>query len=292
MKALICPGCGAEMTKERDPDIIVDRCLGCRGVFLDRGELDAVATGAAGEIEYGPVDVPFCLDRFPVRECPKCSGQRMEKVNLLRLPDLIFDRCRRCKGFYLDRGECEAMNDALRQQAPNRTAQEFRDHMGGRLVRVDRVDHTESEPVAAEAGRIIASSHVRATVYFRHPLAADVRILQNSLTTLLARLLGLVTGQRITTGIDGFDRVFTVHSADKERVLDLLPQPFVDGMISLAHVKPDIFGRPGQVSLCRASISYCEGPYRPEMLTGMVDKSQSVVERLLRLAEIIDIDEE
>ncbi|MBL7076746.1 MAG: zf-TFIIB domain-containing protein [Kiritimatiellae bacterium] len=281
------------MIKVPDPDIIVDRCPACHGVFLDRGELEAVATGAAGPIEYGPVDVPFYLDRFPGRKCPQCTAQGMEKVTLLRLPDLIFDRCPKCKGFYLDRGECEAMNEALRQRAPNQAAQEFRGHIGDRLVRVDRVDHTEREPLTGDAGPILMSCHVRVSVYFRHPLAADVRILQNSWTTLLARLFGLVSGQRITTGNDAFDHAFTVHAPDdKQRVLDLLPQPFVEGMIALAGDKPDIFGKPGDLSLSRTAISYCEGPYLPEELVGTVDKSQPITERLLRLADSVDVDGE
>jgi Zn-finger nucleic acid-binding protein len=276
------------MTKVQDPDIIVDRCPGCGGVFVDRGELEAVATGAAGDIEYGPVDVPFHLDRFPGRECPKCPGRTMAKVTLLRLSDLIFDRCPHCKGFYLDQGECEAMNEALRQQAPRQSAQEFRDHIGDRLVRVDRIDQTVNEPMASQSGPIPIGGHLQVSVYFRHPLAADVRIFQNRLTTLLVRLFGLVRGQRIATGNDDFDRVFTVRSADKGRVLDLLPPAFVEGMLALVQDGPSVFGTPGDVSLSRTSISYCEGPYPLEELNGMVEATQPVVQQLLELAETIE----
>jgi uncharacterized protein len=37
---LICPKCGAEMRGYERNGVTVDQCSGCRGVFLDRGELE------------------------------------------------------------------------------------------------------------------------------------------------------------------------------------------------------------------------------------------------------------
>lgn len=37
---LTCPKCGAEMRSYERNGITVDQCSGCRGVFLDRGELE------------------------------------------------------------------------------------------------------------------------------------------------------------------------------------------------------------------------------------------------------------
>lgn len=37
---LVCPRCGSEMTTYSRSGIEIDRCTGCRGVFLDRGELE------------------------------------------------------------------------------------------------------------------------------------------------------------------------------------------------------------------------------------------------------------
>jgi len=290
MKALTCPGCGAEMAKEQEPDIIVDTCPVCQGSFFDRGELDAIATGAAGDIEYRPIDVPFHLDRFPGRECPKCAGQTMAKVTLMRLPDLIFDRCPRCKGFYLDRGECDAMNAALRQHAPNQTAEEFRGHIGDRLVRVDRLDHTANEPLASDSGPILMGCHIQVSVFFRNPLAADLRILPNTWSTLPARLFGFATGQRITTGNEAFDEAYTLHATDKERALDLLPQAFIDGMVALTREHPHAFDKPGNITLSRTAICYSEGPYPPEDLTGTIEATKPIVERLLALAETLEPD--
>lgn len=37
---LICPKCGAEMRAYERNGVTVDQCTGCRGIFLDRGELE------------------------------------------------------------------------------------------------------------------------------------------------------------------------------------------------------------------------------------------------------------
>ena len=38
--ALICPKCGSDMRRYERNDVVVDQCTGCRGIFLDRGELE------------------------------------------------------------------------------------------------------------------------------------------------------------------------------------------------------------------------------------------------------------
>ena len=39
-QALICPKCGSDMRSYERNGITIDQCTGCRGVFLDRGELE------------------------------------------------------------------------------------------------------------------------------------------------------------------------------------------------------------------------------------------------------------
>ena len=40
MSALTCPKCHADMRQYERNGVHVDQCTGCRGVFLDRGELE------------------------------------------------------------------------------------------------------------------------------------------------------------------------------------------------------------------------------------------------------------
>jgi Zn-finger nucleic acid-binding protein len=51
---LICPKCDSEMRSYERNGVVVDQCTGCKGVFLDRGELERLvdAEGAHYEREY------------------------------------------------------------------------------------------------------------------------------------------------------------------------------------------------------------------------------------------------
>jgi uncharacterized protein len=39
-QTLTCPKCGSEMRSYERNGVVVDQCTGCRGIFLDRGELE------------------------------------------------------------------------------------------------------------------------------------------------------------------------------------------------------------------------------------------------------------
>ena len=56
MKSINCPGCQSPMEKVKHPDMTVDKCTKCGGTFFDKGELNAMATGMAGDIEMCSVD--------------------------------------------------------------------------------------------------------------------------------------------------------------------------------------------------------------------------------------------
>lgn len=53
-QTLICPKCGSEMRSYERNGVLVDQCTGCKGLFLDRGELERLvdAEGAHYEREY------------------------------------------------------------------------------------------------------------------------------------------------------------------------------------------------------------------------------------------------
>ena len=93
MENIACPNCQTEMKQDVAGDITTEVCPKCGGVFLDKGELNILATGIKGDIELCSIDNDFHENRFQQRSCPKCESQQMTKVNLLRLSDLIFDYC-------------------------------------------------------------------------------------------------------------------------------------------------------------------------------------------------------
>ena len=135
---LTCPGCKSPMATVKDTDIWVDRCTRCGSVFLDKDELNVLATGMSGNIEYCSIDDKKHEDKFAARSCPVCPDQPMRKIDLLVYADTIFDYCPNCEGFYLDKGELEAMNCELEELNHDRLPEEYRGYRGAYLVRLDR----------------------------------------------------------------------------------------------------------------------------------------------------------
>jgi Zn-finger nucleic acid-binding protein len=99
-----CPKCRPEEMKEETYEgITIDRCPVCKGVYLDRGELDALLTK-----QLGPQVDAFAfsatsdvMDAVP-GTCPRCD-QEMEPVVG---PDGIrVDQCMKCEGVFLEQGE-------------------------------------------------------------------------------------------------------------------------------------------------------------------------------------------
>lgn len=52
--ALRCPKCAADMTTYERSGIVVDQCRECRGIFLDRGELERLVDIESGTGWTGP----------------------------------------------------------------------------------------------------------------------------------------------------------------------------------------------------------------------------------------------
>lgn len=49
--SLICPKCRGAMTSYERSGVVVDQCTECRGIFLDRGELERLLDLAGGTVQ-------------------------------------------------------------------------------------------------------------------------------------------------------------------------------------------------------------------------------------------------
>jgi uncharacterized protein len=56
MSTLTCPKCGSDMRSYERNQVHVDQCTGCGGLFLDRGELEALV--AAENAWHQPAQPP------------------------------------------------------------------------------------------------------------------------------------------------------------------------------------------------------------------------------------------
>jgi Zn-finger nucleic acid-binding protein len=68
MSELVCPKCESPMRSYERSGITVDQCTGCRGVFLDRGELERLVDAEGS----------FYEDRGSSREEPARQEYREE----------------------------------------------------------------------------------------------------------------------------------------------------------------------------------------------------------------------
>ena len=66
MNPLVCPKCGSDMRAYERNGVTVDQCTGCRGVFLDRGELERLVD--AESAFYGGAPSPSEPQRAEHRE--------------------------------------------------------------------------------------------------------------------------------------------------------------------------------------------------------------------------------
>lgn len=74
--ALICPKCKGQMRSYERSGIVVDQCEECRGIFLDRGELERLIDAESGSSAGG-------RERGHERESDKRPGQRKSRTSTL-----------------------------------------------------------------------------------------------------------------------------------------------------------------------------------------------------------------
>jgi Zn-finger nucleic acid-binding protein len=105
-----CPRCRSATLKESDLGeygfVVVDTCSRCGGIWLDKGELDRLDDSVWTNTE--------ALSFKPARaqgepcQCPRCSAA-LEPISPVGHDNLVLDRCPKCLGFWLDKGELDGM---------------------------------------------------------------------------------------------------------------------------------------------------------------------------------------
>lgn len=105
---MTCPDCKRAMIILEVDDVEVDFCVGCKGKWLDAGEMDLLLDGAENRERivtgmHEATDVANERDRA----CPICD-KKMEKVRCSPDADtvaVILDRCPKGDGLWFDDGE-------------------------------------------------------------------------------------------------------------------------------------------------------------------------------------------
>lgn len=287
MENLTCPNCQTEMKKDEDGDITTNVCPKCAGVFLDKDELNTLATGMSGDIEYCSIDNDFHQDRFASRSCPRCPDKKMKKINLLRLSDLIFDYCAGCGGFFLEKGEIQKMNRELKSLTPNKQAEEYRAEHAGHLVRIDVTGDVVAAPIIPGVPMVQKPQNVRyirVSVFFGKDMPQKIRVFQEEWPVRLAKGLGLFWGQDIKTGDEKFDSMFRVQGQDTETIARHLDKAARESLINFAESGRSVCGQKGSIEITSSGVAYVEGPYACSSVENVVKRAQSVIEALVEIA--------
>jgi Zn-finger nucleic acid-binding protein len=272
------------MTEQQQPDLTVDTCPTCGGMYLNKGELNTLATAMEGDIEYCSVDHEFHKDNFPVRNCPNCADQQMTKINLLRLSDLIFDYCPKCEGFFLDKGELELMNRELRSESPNKAAEEYREKAGRHVVHVDQTDDAV-EVSFLGVSRISKARYIRISVFPDPQPSARFHVGRENWPMRLAKSFGLHPSDEIETGDPDFDSAFAVHGGDSGKVRRYLTESVRRQVLDFANSDISLYGRHGSLDMTDRHITYVEGPYTPESIKDVTGKARPVINALVAIAD-------
>jgi len=89
--------------------ILVDRCVGCRGLWFDEGEMtDAIRRMKLASTPHAPAQLKIASGQ--IEDCPRC-GAPMEAVQSQTLPTVEYDRCIRCRGIWFDAGEADQFGE-------------------------------------------------------------------------------------------------------------------------------------------------------------------------------------
>jgi membrane associated rhomboid family serine protease len=108
--AIICPKCLSDMTELEHQGVTIDVCPGCRGIWLDPGEL-AQLRGASEDLPAAPDNVASGTRYLQTSTyiCPRCQGG-FDTFEYAPGTGLYIDRCKSCRGIYLDAGELKKIH--------------------------------------------------------------------------------------------------------------------------------------------------------------------------------------
>jgi len=107
-----CPLCESEMREvsaRANPGtlIVLDQCGQCGGIWCDKWELFPIDPDEAqrlDSVDEKLLQDPVKLDQGPLY-CPRCKDRLQAFRDPLLPADIRLERCRRCDGIWLNRGE-------------------------------------------------------------------------------------------------------------------------------------------------------------------------------------------
>ena len=101
-----CPGCTSDMVATDVHSIEIDRCPGCGGIVLDKGEQEMIDALGLGAVIEGGVQQAH-EHRNTTARCYECQR---DMIALRGAGDVEYDWCDGCERLFFDRGELTAID--------------------------------------------------------------------------------------------------------------------------------------------------------------------------------------
>jgi Zn-finger nucleic acid-binding protein len=126
VRILKCPVCKEAMIVAAYGAVEIDSCAVCGGIWLDRGELEALVGRPVA-----PHDNPDPSLGPPDRDCPICVAKLAK--DRYGSTQVVIDRCPHGDGVWLDAGELVQILDAYHQSQAE-PGHHHDEHAGGALT--------------------------------------------------------------------------------------------------------------------------------------------------------------
>jgi hypothetical protein len=126
-----CPVCKNAMITLELTEVEVDYCTGCKGVWLDAGELEMLLgdDGKAKMLISSFIKDMSCSEK--PKQCPICD-KKMEKIIVgEKKPTLLIDRCSKGDGLWFDNGELNNIIARAKLDEGNKIKKVLADMFGG-----------------------------------------------------------------------------------------------------------------------------------------------------------------
>lgn len=109
----------SQVTARADPGTLIqlDQCGKCGGIWCDKWELFPVDPDEANRVDSVDEALLKAPLELPQRTlyCPRCTAPLQECKDPALPADLLFERCLRCEGIWLNRGELTRYKDHQRK---------------------------------------------------------------------------------------------------------------------------------------------------------------------------------
>jgi Zn-finger nucleic acid-binding protein len=110
-------------TEKYEGDVPVDRCPLCHGLWLDKGELEAVQKTLEHDYSKELTHINTVAPAYemarqrvrPVVNCPKCRSP-LHAEEYAYCSQILIDRCGKCGGIWLDTGEVQALEQFFERE--------------------------------------------------------------------------------------------------------------------------------------------------------------------------------